>query len=211
MESEYFRKWRNEWDRNDWLTIVLYGDSIQCDEDGWFSVDEIIRCISKMVQFDLRALIMRVEGDADHRYIFNEDRTLLRISPEHIAPKYVEEEMKTAGDLKVEPSVFEINMLPYVEDRQRQIVFTSSDGSRWQFPYETNKVFYLDKQRFFMLVETDGRPALTVCAFLSKDRRDQYRMLFRDFPDVLNYIFAVDSELVDYEGKQYRTSVEPVQ
>lgn len=149
MESKYFRKWRNEWDRNDWLTIVLYGDSIQCDEDGWFSVDEIIMYISKMEKFDLQTLIMRVENDADHRYIFNEDRTLLRISPEHIAPKYVEEEMKTADNLKIEPSVFEFNMLPYVEDKQRQIVFTSSEGIRWQFPYETNKVFYLDKQRLF--------------------------------------------------------------
>jgi hypothetical protein len=30
-----------EWDRNDFLQIVLYHDYIQRDKDGWFSVEQV--------------------------------------------------------------------------------------------------------------------------------------------------------------------------
>ena len=37
---------RKDWDRNDLLQIVLYHDSIQKNENGWFNVDKIINHIS---------------------------------------------------------------------------------------------------------------------------------------------------------------------
>lgn len=208
MGSEYSKERQKEEDQYDWLSGILYYDEFGCDENGWFSVDEIVSFISKIRQYDHKALMMRVESDTDHRFIFNEDKTKLRISPEHIAPKSVEEQMQTADDLEIEPSVFEINRLPLIEDAHRQIVFTANDGRTWRFPFVTNKVFYLDKQRFFMLVESEKITCITVCAFLTKKSCDRYRFAFESFPPVLNYIFAADSELVDFEGNKYRTCIE---
>ena len=211
---------RKDWDRNDLLQIVLYNESVQRNEDGWFSVDEIISYISnlrrnghiKMPEFDFDFLEKRVDTDKDHRYIFNDDKTLLRISPDHIAPEYVEEELKFAGNIEIRPSVFKKNNLEFVKDENRKLVVTSGDGSRWEFPYETNRIFYIDEKRFFMLVEKCG-PALAVSAYLNKHTKlsYQYRMFFLDFPPVLNYIFAIDSVLSDYEGNTYKICIEQAQ
>ena len=147
----------------------------------------------------------------DHRYLFNEDKTLLRISPDHIAPKYVEEELKTAGSIKIKQSVFKNNHLKYVKDEKRKIVITSGDEKRWEFPYETNRIFYIDDKRFFMPVELTRGSAVAVSAYLRKKTAAQYRMVFVGFPAVLNYIFALDHELEDYEGNTFKFSVEQVQ
>ena len=210
---------RKEWDRNDLLQIVLYHDSIQKNEDGWFNVDEIINHISGLhrgmnkPEYDFRMLEKRVNKDTDHRYIFNDDKTLLRISPDHIAPKYVEEELKTAGNIEIKQSVFEKNSLEFVKDENRKLVVTSGDGSRWEFPYETNRIFYIDEKRFFMLVDLKRDPALAVSVYLNKHTKlsNQYRMIFLDFPAVLNYICAIDSVLSDFEGNTYKISIEQVQ
>ena len=215
MENIFKRK---EWDRNDFLQICLYQDFIQKDKDGWFGVDEIISNISnlrqtcRMSEYDFDALENQVDNDVDHRYLFNEDKTLLRISPDHIAPKYVEEELKTAGSIKIKQSVFKKNHLKFVKDEKRKIVITSGDEKRWEFPYETNRIFYIDDKRFFMPVELTCGSAVAVSAYLTKHTKYsyQYRMAFIDFPAVLNYIHALNSELADYEGNTYRICIEQV-
>lgn len=108
---------------------------------------------SRIPEYDFQTLENQVDNDVDHRYIFNEDKTLIRISPNHIAPKYVEKQLKTAGNLKIELSVFEKNHLKFVKDENRKFVITSGDEQRWEFPYETNRIFYIDDKRFFMPVE----------------------------------------------------------
>ena len=207
---------REEWDKNDLLQIVLYHEYVQKNEDGWFNVDEIInqisglhRCMNKP-EYDFRMLEKRVNKDKDHRYIFNDDKTLLRISPDHIAPEYVEEELKTARNIEIKQSVFEKYNLEFVKDENRKLVVTSGDGRRWQFPYETNRIFYIDEKRFFMLVELKSGPALAVSAYLHKHSKlsSQYRMIFLDFPAVLNYIFTIDSVLSDFEDNTFKISIE---
>ena len=209
---------RKEWDRNDLLQIALYHDFIQKNEDGWFNVDEIINYISGIrrcqnkPEYDFQTLEKHVYNDVDHRYIFNEDKTLLRISPDHISPKYVEEELKNAGTIKIKQSVFKKNNLEFVKDETRKIIITSGNGRRWFFPYETNRIFYIDDKRFFMPVELTRGSAVAVSAYLNKHTKYsyQYRMAFIDFPAVLNYIHALNSELADYEGNTYRICIEQV-
>lgn len=211
---------REEWDSNNLLQIVLYDDFIPRNEDGWFIVDEVISYISdfrrssliNISEFDFLTLKKLVDNDADHRYIFNEDKTLLRISPDHIAPKYVEEELKTAGNIKIKQSVFKKNDLKLVKDEMRKIVITSGAGRIWEFPYETNRLFYIDDKRFFILIELKEGYAVAVSAYLNKHTRlsKQYRMRLMDFPAVLNYIHSLDSELNDYEGNTYRISIEQI-
>ena len=205
---------REEWDRNDFLQIALYHDFVQRDKDGWFRVEEVISYISdlhricNLDQFDFQALQKKVDNDADNRYIFNEDRSLIRISPNHIAPKYVEEELKSAGDIKITQSVFKKNNLRFVKDEKRRFIINSDDGRRWEFPYETNRLFFIDDKRFFIPVELERGSGVAVSAYLGKKTSFQYRMLFTSFPAVLNYIFAPDAELEDYEGNTYKISIE---
>ena len=81
---------RKDWDRNDLLQLALYNEYVQKNEDGWFNVDEIISHISDLhrrlnkPEYDFQILEKRVNKAKDRRYIFNEDKTLLRISPDHI-------------------------------------------------------------------------------------------------------------------------------
>lgn len=210
---------RKDWDRNDLLQLALYNEYVQKNEDGWFNVDEIISHISDLhrrlnkPEYDFQILEKRVNKDKDRRYIFNEDKTLLRISPDHIAPEYVEEELKTAGNIEIKQSVFEKNNLEFVKDEKRMLIVTSGDGKQWKFPYETNRVFYIDEKRFFMLVELKRYPALAVSAYLNKHTvlSNRYRMVFIDFPAVLNYIYAIDSMLSDFEDNTYKISIEQAQ
>lgn len=111
---------------------------------------------SRIPEYDFQTLENQVDNDVDHRYIFNEDKTLIRISPNHIAPKYVEEQLKTAENLKIELSVFEKNHLKFVKDENRKFVITSGDEQRWKFPYETNRIFYIDDKRFLMPVKSNA-------------------------------------------------------
>ena len=160
---------------------------------------------------NVQTLEKQVDNDEDHRYIFNEDKTLLRISPDHLAPKYVEEELKNSGNIKIKPFVFKKNNLEFVKDEKQKLVITASDGRRWNFPYETNKIFYIDDKRFFMPVKFSRGSGVAVSAYFRKKTTFQYRMVFVDFPAVLNYIFTPDAELADYEGTTYKISIEQVQ
>ena len=64
-----------------------------------------------------------------------------------------------------------------------------------------------------MLVDLKRDPALAVSAYLNKHTKlsNRYRMVFIDFPAVLNYIYAIDSVLSDFEGNTYKISIEQVQ
>lgn len=92
-------------------------------------------------------------------------------------------------------------------DKTRQVVITSDKGDIWKFPYRTNKVFYLDEKRFFMLLESQHRPMLAVSAFLSKNSKYEYRMKMPYWPDVLNYFYTSDAELCDCEGITYKVKI----
>lgn len=193
----------------DELSVVLYHGFEERDENGWFKVDDVISHLSRSKPFDLQMLEQIVDNDEDHRYILSEDKTKIRISPEHPAPKVVEEEMKKADDIKISRSMFRIEGLSYVKDTNRKIVITSDDGGVWKFPYRTNKVFYIDEKHFFMLLEfSGGRPALAVCSYLTKNGHYRYRMKIMDWPDVINYFFVLECELSDYEGRTYTVRVE---
>ena len=63
-----------------------------------------------------------------------------------------------------------------------------------------------------MPVELTRGSAVAVSAYLNKHTKYsyQYRMAFIDFPAVLNYIHALNSELADYEGNTYRICIEQV-
>lgn len=188
--------------------LYHYINTDEClGEDGWFNAEELIRQFAERgFLLDLPDLELIANKDGDHRYIFNEDKSKLRISPEHPAPKKVEELMRTADSLKVKRSVFIENDLPYKKDRKRKIHVECSDGCCFDFPYQTNKIFYMDSKHFFMLTENHGDLMLAVSSYMTKDGRYQYRTCYRGFPDVLNHLFMDSADLLDYEGKTYRVT-----
>ncbi|MBR5425252.1 MAG: hypothetical protein IK106_01910 [Clostridiales bacterium] len=132
----------------------------------------------------------------------------LYVRSDHNPPASIEEAMKTVDDVKIDRPTFRLHGLPFVTDKTRQVVITSDKGDVWKFPYRTNKVFYIDEKRFFMLLESQHRPMLAVSAFLSKNAKYEYRMKMSDWPDVLNYFFTSDAELSDCEGITYQVSIE---
>ncbi|MBR4819718.1 MAG: hypothetical protein IKZ74_06670 [Clostridiales bacterium] len=132
----------------------------------------------------------------------------IHVKWDHTPAYTVEEAMKTANDLKIERSTFRLHGLPYVKDKNKKIVITSDKGNAREFPYETNKVFYLDEKRFFMLLEMHGEPMLAVSAYLTKNGQKMYRMKMSYWPDALNYFFVADSELSDFEGNCYKFKIE---
>ena len=184
-------------------------DTDEClGEDGWFNVEELIRQFAEIgFLLDLPALELISDKDEDHRYILSEDRSKLRISPEHPAPKKVEQEMKTVDDIKIKRSVFVKNVLPFIKDRKRRIHVECSDGCCFDFPYQTNKTFYIDGKHFFMLTENHGDLMLAVSSYMTKDGRYQYRTCYKGFPEVLNHLFMDSAVLLDYEGKTYRVTI----
>ena len=172
---------RKDWDRNDLLQIVLYHDSIQKNENGWFNVDEIINHISGLhrgmnkPEYDFRMLEKRVNKDTDHRYIFNDDKTLLRISPDHIAPKYVEEELKTAGNIEIKQSVFAY-----------YFVF-------WMVPAVVGKLFGLLAARIVLLIwSAIGLILIAIGALILYGKQSRFLfiglVLFAGF-DVFPYLY----------------------
>lgn len=130
------------------------------------------------------------------------------VSSNHHPPQTVEEAMKTVDDVKIKRSIFRLHGYPFVKDGTKQVVITSGKGDVWKFPYRTNKVFYIDEKRFFMLLESHHSPMLAVSAYLSKNSHYQYRMKMSYWPDVLNYFFTPDAELEDLEGITYKVRIE---
>ena len=192
----------------DYLSIALYKEiGVKHDQDGWFDVDEIISNMSLFGNFDFRTLELIVNTDEDKRYIFSDDKTKLRINPEHLAPRNVEELLKTAGNLKIKRSAFIKNNLPFVKDKKRSIAVECSDGNVWKFPYVTNKIFVIDDKRFFTIGELDGKTLMSVSSYMAKRIDCQYRMVFVDVPGVINNIFPIDAELSDYEDNIYKVSI----
>ena len=132
----------------------------------------------------------------------------LYVRSDHNPPSSIEEAMKTVDDVEIKRPTFRLHGLPFVTDKTRQVVITSDKGDVWKFPYRTNKVFYIDEKRFFMLLESQHIPMLAVSAFLSKNAKYEYRMKMSDWPDVLNYFFTSDAELSDCEGITYQVRIE---
>lgn len=129
------------------------------------------------------------------------------VRSEHTPPSSIEEAMKTIDDVEIDRSTFRLHGFPFVTDKTRQVVITSDKGAVWQFSYRTNKVFYLDEKRFFMILESQHRPMLAVSAFLSKNSKYEYRMKMSYWPDVLNYFFTSAAELCDCEGITYKVRI----
>lgn len=197
------------YDVNELLSVCLYHENVLRRSGYWFGVDEIIGFISAITPFNLQTLELIVDKDEDHRYTFNDDRTMLRISPEHVAPKDVEEQMKTADKLKIKRSFFTRLKLPFIKDRKRCIRITCSNGGGWEFPFETNKIFYIDEKHFFVLIEFEGNLRLLVSSYMNK-APGRYRMIFNHLDKVLNNVYPVTSELKDYEDNIFTVDIQDV-
>lgn len=66
---------------------------ITLDEHGWAKVDQVIEGIGKTRTFNMEILEEIVRTDAKQRYVFNEDKTLIRASQGHSIPVDVELEI----------------------------------------------------------------------------------------------------------------------
>lgn len=189
--------------------LYYYLEIDECHgEDGWFNVEEIIKKFVSIGRlFDKSTLELIVNNDEYHRYIFNEDKTKIRISQEHPAPEKVEKLMKTVDDLNVKRSAFILNILPFIKDKKRSIHVDCSNGDSFDFPYQTNKIFYMDKKHFFIYVIHHDAPMLAVSSYMCKDLNYQYRMAFQGFPNVINNLFPDFAELVDFDGNVYTFTI----
>ncbi len=189
----------------DWY-LYHYLKTDECrGEDGWFSIEELIRKFADMwYLLDLETVETIVNNDEDHRYILSDDKTKIRISPEHPAPKTVEEQLKTVDGLKVKWSAFVQNKLPSIKNRKLGIHVECSNGTCFDFPYQTNKIFFMDEKHFFMLVEQHEDPMLAVSSYMCKDGGYRYRTAMKGFPDVINNLYPDYPDFIDFEDNIYR-------
>ena len=72
---------------------------ITLDEHGWANVDELIAGIAKDNEFNMEILEEIVRTDEKQRYLFNEDKTLIRANQGHSIPVDVELEEKEPPEL----------------------------------------------------------------------------------------------------------------
>lgn len=193
------------------LEYLLYHDPDELrGEDGWFDVDVVIKSLERIwCLADIRTLELIADKDGDQRYILSDDRTKIRISPDHPAPKYVEDELKDIGSLEVKRSAFIKNNMPFVKDKKRSVQVDISSGGHFEFPYCTNKIFQMDSKHFFMLVEHDGGLLLAVSPYMMKDNSRLVRWHVRELPALINHYYMPDEEqtccvLTDYEGVRYK-------
>jgi hypothetical protein len=178
------------------------------DEDGWAKLEDLTNWLAGLgYVLDLPMVEYFVNNDKDHRYILSDDKTKIRTSPEHPAPKRVEDKLKNAEGIKIKWSVLVQNGLPSKKDRKRMIHVECSDGSVFDFPYQTNKIFYMDKKHFFLLAEQHDELMLAVSSYMMKDGRYHYRTSFKGFPDVINNLFPDYADLLDYDGNRYRFKI----
>lgn len=196
---------------SDFLSYYVYHhlepDEV-CGEDGWFNIKELFKYLATIgFLVDQDQLETIVNKDEDHRYILSDDRTKLRISPEHPAPKYVEDELKDVDGLKIKKSAFIRNGLPFIKDKSLSILVSLSDGGSFTFPYATNKIFFMDKKHFFMLIEHKGDLMLAVSPYMMKDTKYHWRMYIKDLPELINHYFSLNATLVDFEGISYKVTI----
>lgn len=184
----------------------LETDECRCD-DGWFNTENILEHLERMGSLSsLQQLGSIVNNDEDHRYILSDDKTKIRTSPEHPAPKYVEQALENAGELKIKKIVFVLNKLPFKKDKKRSIHVECSNGDSFDFPYQTNKIFFMDRKHFFMVIESHDDPMLAVSSYMTRDGTYHYRMAIEGFPRAINNLFADYADLLDYDGNVYRVN-----
>jgi len=180
-----------------------------CGEDGWFNIEALFKYLATIGYLvDQDQLETIVNKDGDHRYILSDDKTKLRVNPEHPAPKHVEDGLKNVDDLKIKRSAFMLSDLPFKKDRKRSILVSCSNGNSYSFPYETNKIFFMDKKRFFMLIEEKGCLMLAVSPYMTKNLDKRWRMYIKALPELINNYFSFDAVLVDFDGISYKVTIE---
>ena len=196
------------------LEYLLYHDPDEfCGEDGWFDVEVVIKSLERIwCLADIKTLEQIADKDGDQRYILSDDRTKIRISPEHPAPKYVEDELKDIGSLEVKRSAFIKNNMPFVKDKKRSVVVDLSTGGHFEFPYCTNKIFQMDGKHFFMLIEHEGGLFFAVSPYMTKDNSRLVRWYVKELPALINHFYMPDAkqdgcDLTDYEGVAYKITV----
>ena len=103
---------------------------ITLDEHGWANVDELINGIARQQPFDMAMLEKIVATDEKQRYLFNEDKTLIRANQGHSIPVDVELEEKEPPEIlyhgtgaKYKASIEEKGLIP----KSRLYVHLSAD------------------------------------------------------------------------------------
>ena len=197
---------RKGYDLDDLLSECLYhAIGAGPDADGWFSIDDVLRVISAVRQTDRSELIAHI-SDND-RYILNDDKTKIRISPNYPAPSDVEEQLSNSHKIDIKDSVFKKNDLSYLADIDKKIIVSRNDGRTWEIPFYTNTVHYLDDKRFFMILEKHGKRMLAVSSYMTKSYRIRYRMFISGFPKVIDNEYPIDAELCDFDGYSYKIMI----
>ena len=149
---------------------------ISLDAHGWADVEELIKGISKKYPFDRNILEEIVRTDDKQRYIFNEDKTLIRANQGHSIPVDVELEIVNPPEYlwhgtgeKYTDSIELIGLIP----KSRLYVHLSSDeetainvGKRHGKPVvyrvrsgemmKNGYVFYLSKNNVWLTKNVPG-------------------------------------------------------
>ena len=98
--------------------------------------------------------------------------------------------------------------LPFVKDDSK-LTITNDKGEKWEFPYETNRIFELDKdKRYVMLIEECGYARLLASDHLGV--RESPRLTYPGLtPDLFTFIglFEPDCIFEDRDGVIYTASV----
>jgi hypothetical protein len=99
-------------------------------------------------------------------------------------------------------------VLEFVTD-DSMLTITNDRGEKWEFPYETNKIFELDDdKRYVMLIEEKGYARLLTSAFLAEKEsaRFSYPGLI---PQFFRFVNAFDPDCIfeDREGVIYTATV----
>ncbi len=98
--------------------------------------------------------------------------------------------------------------LPFVKDDSK-LTITNDKGEKWEFPYETNRIFELDNdKRYVMLIEECGYTRLLASDHLGV--RESPRLSYPGLtPDLFTFIglFEPDCTLEDRDGVIYTASV----
>ncbi|MEE3352492.1 MAG: hypothetical protein VZR13_08790 [Saccharofermentanaceae bacterium] len=99
-------------------------------------------------------------------------------------------------------------VLEFVTD-DSMLTITNDKGEKWEFPYETNKIFELDDgKRYVMLIEEKGYARLLASAFLAEKEsaRFSYPGLI---PQFFRFVNAFDPDCIfeDRDGVVYTATV----
>ena len=102
-------------------------------------------------------------------------------------------------------------VLEFVTD-DSMLTITNDKGEKWEFPYETNKIFELDDdKRYVMLIEEKGYARLLASAFLAEKEsaRFSYPGLI---PQFFGFVNAFDPDCIfeDRDGVVYTATVRKV-